>query len=109
MLMNLKVGYTVVYALWLAAAGIWRFVDAGSKPALGFGLTTAVMALIGAGLLAKNKTKAAKILLVVTLLFVVGFFVSKASKEGVDLRVGLILASSLLEAVILFLPERKAD
>ena len=33
--------------LWLGAAGIWRFAEVDSKPALGFGLTTAVMALIG--------------------------------------------------------------
>ncbi|HYG77655.1 MAG TPA: TMEM14 family protein [Planctomycetota bacterium] len=95
---------SALYGFWLAAAGIMRFVQAGSKPALGFGLTTGVMALLGAALFMKGKSRAATILIAITLVFVVCFFVSKSMKDGVDVRVGLILASSVLEAIILILP-----
>lgn len=92
---------TALYGAWLAAGGIWRFVEAASKPALGFGLTTSVMALIAAVLFAKKKKLAANILIVITLLFVVGFFVFKSSKEGFDIRVGITLAFSAAEIIAL--------
>ena len=104
--MPLKVCVTALYGVWLGAAGIWRFAEAGSKPALGFGLTTAVMALIGAWLLHRGKRTAAHVLLIVTLLFVVGFFISKSIKEGLDLRVGITLLTSLLEVIVLLVPTR---
>jgi hypothetical protein len=97
-----KVIITIVYGVWLAAAGILR----GSNAALGFGFTTAVMAIIGAVLLSKGKRVAAQILIAVTLVFVVGFFISKSVREGLDIRVGIILLSSLIEAVVLFLPAK---
>jgi hypothetical protein len=92
---------TALYGAWLAAGGIWRFVEAGSKPAIGFGLTTAVMAWIAAVLFAKKKKLAANILIVITLIFVVGFFITKSMKEGFDIRVGITLAFSAVEIIAL--------
>jgi|GEM_PF-6978310 len=94
---------TAAYGLWLAGAGVWRFVQAGSKPALGFGLVTALMALIAAGLLYKSKRAAGRILLAITLIFVVGFFITKSAKEGVDVRVGITLMASLVQVIVLLM------
>jgi len=105
--MSTKVILTIVYGLWLAAAGLLR----GSKAAIGFGLTTAVMALIAAFLLSRGKRKAAHILIGVTLVFVVGFFISKSAREGLDIRVAITLTASIIEGIILFIPSpaAKAD
>jgi len=91
---------TAAYGVWLAAAGIMR----GTKAAVGFGATTGVMAVVAAILLAKGKRTAANVLIVVTLLFVVGFFISKSYREGLDTRVAITLITSVIEAVVFFMP-----
>lgn len=100
---------TLTYGLWLMANGTLRYVEAQSVPALGFGLTMGVLALVAALLLFKQKRLAAYILTVVVLLFVVGFFVTKSMKEGFQTRVIVTLVASLIEAVVLFLPVRAAQ
>jgi hypothetical protein len=93
---------TALYGVWLAVAGLLR----GTNAAIGFGLTTGVMAIVGAILISKGKSLASRVLIGITLLFVVGFFISKSAREGVDFRVGMILLSSLIEAVVIFMPSK---
>jgi len=97
---------TALYGAWLIAAGVWRYSESGSNAALGFGAAMGVMALLAASLFYKKRTGWAKILTAVTLLFVVGFFITKSAKEGVDLRVGIILVASLMEAIVVFKPSK---
>jgi hypothetical protein len=93
---------TALYGVWLAVAGLLR----GTNAAIGFGMTTGLMAIVGAVLINKGKSVASRVLIGITLLFVVGFFISKSAREGVDIRVGVILLSSLIEAVVVFMPAK---
>jgi len=98
---------TALWGLWLIVSGAMRYAEAQSVAALGFGSTTGVLALIAAALFWKKRPGWAKLLTALILLFVVGFFATKASKEGLDLRVGITLAASLIEAIIVFKPAKK--
>ena len=106
MKLSQKAIVTATYGCWLAAAGVWRFVQAGSKPALGFGLVTAALALIGAMMFYRDRPKTAIAMIAITLVFVVGFFVTKSAKEGLDLRVAVTLAMSIAVGIVLLLPTR---
>lgn len=96
------------YGLWVAAGGVWRYAEAASANALGFGGVMGALALLGGVLLLKQKRLAGLILSGLAVLFVAGFFAFKSSEDGIDLRVGVTLAFSALAAVALLWPARGA-
>jgi uncharacterized Tic20 family protein len=96
---------TAVYGLWLIGSGVYRYMDApDGKNALGFGIFTGVLALIGAALFKAGKPLAAKIITAVAILFVLGFFVTMIVKGTYPLsvRIGSTIALSILEIIVLF-------
>lgn len=73
---------------------------------------TGVLALVGAGLWAKGWRLAARIVVGIAIVLVLGFFGSKTASGEYDLnlRIGLTMALSVLEIVVLAWPVRaKAD
>ncbi|MCZ7646598.1 MAG: hypothetical protein M5U26_15145 [Planctomycetota bacterium] len=106
--MALKAWITLAFGFWVIAGGVWRYVQAESANALGFGLFMGVQALAGAALFFVNKPLAGRIVAGVAVLFVGGFFAVKGPKEGFDARVAITLAASLIEALVLVLPLKRA-
>jgi hypothetical protein len=103
--MNPTVLVTALYGLVLIGGGIVRYVAApDGEKGLGFGLATGLMALAGAGLFAINKPLAARILTMIAIVFVLGFFgvMTAKGKYPLDLRIGITMAFSVIEAVLLF-------
>lgn len=89
------------------ASGVMRYMEAESKAALGFGLAMGATSLIAAALFWKDRGILARIIVAITLVFVIGYFATKAAKEGLDARLTITLAASLIEAVAAFKPRRK--
>ncbi|MBE7464174.1 MAG: hypothetical protein HS116_11905 [Planctomycetes bacterium] len=106
--MNLKTaaGVTAAYGLWVIAGGVWRYWEAASANALGFGLFMGVLALAGAWLLFKGARVSGLAVAALAVVFVGGFFATKGSKDGIDIRVAITLALSVAEAVVLILAWR---
>lgn len=103
---------TGLYGLFLIGSGVFRHVthEGGNTKALGFGIFTGVLALIGAALFAKNKTLAGKITAFVAVAFVLGFFGTMTLKGSYDLdaRIGASIVASLIEAAVIFMAKSKS-
>lgn len=96
---------TAVYGIWLIGSGVYRYMDApDGKNALGFGIFTGGLALIGALLFKLEKPLAAKVVTTIAILFVLGFFVTMIVKGTypLNVRIGSTIALSVLEAIVLF-------
>lgn len=101
--------FTVLYALHLIWTGLQANIQAQAyKPnALWFCLVLGLMALAGAFLFRLDQTKAARSVTGFVVALVFGFYLYCFIKDpAVDatMRVGLILLSSIAEAVVVFLP-----
>ncbi|GMV80923.1 MAG: hypothetical protein AMXMBFR7_21070 [Planctomycetota bacterium] len=101
--MNLKAaaGVTAAYGLWVIAGGVWRYVEAGSQAALWFGVVMGALGVAAAGLFFKEKRTAGLIVAALVVVFVGGFFANKSRSDGVDVRLAITLAFSMVEAVVL--------
>ncbi len=101
--------FTVLYALHLIWTGLQRNIEAQAyKPnALWFCLVLGIAALAGAFLFRLDKTKAARSVTGFVVALVFGFYLYcfiKDPAEDATMRVGLIILTSIAEAVVIFLP-----
>jgi cation transport ATPase len=111
---TLKCLATAVYGLAVIASGLYRFLaEEGGEKGLWFGVVMGTLALGAAGLLWARWLLIGRALAWLVAIFVGGWFVFESSiKKGFghgDLRMYLIIALSLLEAVVLCLPAKSQD
>ena len=96
---------TMLFGLAAFAVGVWRQLETGTSPqAVWFGLVTGGMAVTGALLLPGKLRMLAWPLIVVSLIFVSGWFLNRALSghaEGLSARVVLILVFCAAETVLL--------
>lgn len=107
--MKIKGLITMIYGVWLVCGGVLRFMEAGSNAALGFGLAMGILALAGGLFFFTNKSMLGTIITGISVIFVVGFFLSKTAKEGIDLRVAITLITSVAEIGVLCWPSRASE
>lgn len=102
---------TFVYGLTVVAVGIWRQAETGASPqAVWFGLVMGGLAIAGAVLLRRENSIPGYALIIVSLVFVSGWFLRRMlthHPEGKSARVILILIACAVELVVLLWPTRR--
>jgi hypothetical protein len=106
---TLKPSATAFYGLAVIASGLYRVLaEEGGEKGLWFGLVMGTLALGAACLLWVNRPLIGYILAWIVVAFVGGWFIYETSVQNGfghgDFRMYLIIALSLLEAVVLCLP-----